>query len=297
MTRMENYQAVRSGLDIGRSVADYWERAAPNTTEEQRTKRIRAVNDVLQGRSAHTVEELFGLLGTDTQGDALRRDILDFLAQKERLDRPYTSEGVMADGLRLAYRHNRDRPSKVIDQATYDRAAKEGFPLYFFRESYFDRVTLYCLPEYADCNFSYFDNCSFQVCRISGATFDGATLTGCAFHTARLDHVTFFSASLTHTHFRDSSLNWVSFQTARLKSCSTIDCILQNVGFLNASLDGCVYGRITAENTRCLHTAQITQSGATEDECAQNRAGILQSLCPKREVTPSRAPEKRRGGR
>ena len=39
---MEIYKAVRSGLDISRSVADYWEQTAPNTTNEQRAKRIRA---------------------------------------------------------------------------------------------------------------------------------------------------------------------------------------------------------------------------------------------------------------
>ena len=53
---MENYKAVRSGLDISRSMADYWEQTAPNTTNEQRAKRIRAVNDILQGRSPKTVE-------------------------------------------------------------------------------------------------------------------------------------------------------------------------------------------------------------------------------------------------
>lgn len=85
---MENYKAVRSGLDISRSVADYWEQTAPNTTNEQRTKRIRAVNDILQGRSSHTVENLFDMLGDDAQAAALRRDIRDFLAQKELLDHP-----------------------------------------------------------------------------------------------------------------------------------------------------------------------------------------------------------------
>lgn len=90
---MENYQAVRSGLDIGRSVADYWEQTGPNAANEQRTKRIRAVNDILQGRSAHTAETLLDMLGTGPQGAALRRDILDFLAQKERLDHPYTGQG------------------------------------------------------------------------------------------------------------------------------------------------------------------------------------------------------------
>ncbi len=294
---MENYQAVRSGLDISRSVADYWERTAPDTTEGQRTKRLRAVNDILQGRSTHAVETLLDMLGTDAQAAALRRDILDFLAQKERLDRPYSSQGVMAYGPHLTYYHSRDRPLKVIDQTLYDRAVREGFPLDFFRESYFDRVTLYCLPERADCNLSYFEGCSFQVCRISGATFDGATLEGCAFHTARLDHVTFFSASIAHTHFHDSALNWVSFQAARMKSCNTIDCTLRNVGFLNAVLDGCFYGRVTAEHTRCLHTARITQGGATAEECAQNRAGVLQSLCPQQEPAPKQAQERRRGGR
>ena len=292
---MENYQAVRSGLDISQTIADCLEQTAPHTYNgSNRVKTIRAINDILQGRSARTTEELLAGLKGLTLAAALRRDIQDFLAQKDRLDRPYSSMGVMAYPSRLAH-HSRERPLKVIDQALYDRAAREGFPLEFFRKSYFDHVTLYCLPEHADCNFSYFDSCSFQVCRISGATFDGATLTSCAFHTARLDHVTFFSASIIYTRFCDSSFNWVSFQMARMKSCSTIDCDLHNVGFLDTILDGCSYGRVTAENTRCLHTAQITQSGATEEECAQNRAGILQALCPQQEPTPRRTPEKRRG--
>ena len=292
---MENDQAVRSGLDISRSVVDYWERTAPNTMDGARTKRIQSVNDILQGRSAQTVETLLDMLGTDDRGSAIRRDILDFTARKERLDRPYASPGVMAYPPGLSYYHSRDRPLKVIDQALYDKAAREGFPLDFFPESYFDRVTLYCLPDHTDCNFSCFDGCSFQVCRIREATFDGAALTDCAFHTARLDHVTFFSARIAHTHFHDSSLCWVSFQMARLKSCNTIDCTLRNVGFLNAVLDGCSYGRVTAEHTRCLHTAQITQGGATAEECAHNRAGVLQSLCPQQEPAPKQ--ERRRGGR
>lgn len=295
---MENYKAVRSGLDISRSVADYWEQGADRpSTSENRSKQIRAVNDILQGRSSHTLEFLFDCLGTDPQGGALRRDILDFLAQKKLLDQPYASKGVMAYNHRPAYYRGQERPLKVIDQSLYDRAAKEGFPMDFFRESYFDHVTFYCFPERADCNFSYFSNCAFQVCRISGATFDGARLDGCVFHTAKLDHVTFYTASLTHTHFHDSTLNWVSFQKARLKACNTIDCALQNVGFLKATLDGCSYGRVTAEHTRCLHTAAITQGGATAEECAENRATILQNLCPQRDAAPKRAPEKRRGGR
>ena len=107
---------------------DYWERTAPNTMDGARTKQIRAVNDVLQGRSAQTVETLLDMLGTDAQGEALRRDILDFLVQKEWLDRPYSSPGVMAYPPSLAYYHSRDRPLKVIDQALYDKAAREGFP-------------------------------------------------------------------------------------------------------------------------------------------------------------------------
>ena len=173
---MENYKAVRSGLDISRSVADYWEQGADRpSTSENRTKQIRAVNDILQGRSSHTLEFLFDCLGTDLQGDALRRDILDFLAQKELLDCPYSNQGCM-EYARKYTDVGRERPLKIVNQALYDRAAKEGFPMDFFRESCFDHVTFYCFPERADCNFSYFSNCAFQVCRISGATFDGTNL-------------------------------------------------------------------------------------------------------------------------
>ena len=297
-----DWKAVRNGYEISKKIADMLEEIDPaHYNGSNRAEQVRRVNDHLQGREKMPLDTLLdraALADAFHAGEvkAIRTQIQDFQAQKALLDRPYTK----SSGKQYNYRSfslDPDRSLKIVNQRLYDQAARAGFPQDFFRESYFDRVTLYCLPEQADCNFSYFDRCSFQVCRINGATFDGARLDGCEFHTARLDHVTFFAATLSYTHFHDSGLNWVSFQKARLKSCNTIDCTLQNVGFLNAVLDGCFYGRVTAEHTRCLHTAVITQGGATAEECAENRAALLRSLCPQRETAPRHVPEKRRGSK
>ena len=54
---MENYQAVRSGLDIGQTIADCLEQTDPHTYNgSNRVKTIRAINDILQGRSARPPE-------------------------------------------------------------------------------------------------------------------------------------------------------------------------------------------------------------------------------------------------
>ena len=74
------------------------------------------------------------------------------------------------------------RKLKIVNQRLYDCAAKAGFPPNFFRETYFDQVTFYCIPDHTDFNFSYFSNCTFAVCRIREATFDGATLSSSEFH-------------------------------------------------------------------------------------------------------------------
>lgn len=111
-----------------------------------------------------------------------------------------------------------------------------------------------------------------------------------------LGHATFFAASIDHTHFHDSSLKNVSFQAAHMKSCNVVDCGLDGVGFLNTTLDGCFFGRIAASDIRNLHTATITQGGATSGEADRNRDSILTALLPWR-VEQRGVPEKKRGGR
>lgn len=300
---MSEHRPVPSGLEISRRIADCLEDIDPiQYNGSNRARRVRNVNDYLQGRNDMPLDELLDWAERAQGGEyaarvqALRRSIRDFQEQKALLGQPYTRQGSRTYPYRV-WDANPERPLKIIDQQLFDRAAKDGFPPGFFRKSYFDRVTFYCLPQGADLNFSYFQDCSFIVCRIGGTTFDNASLNSCDFHTSDIDHTTFIGASLSYTHFRDSSLTWVSFQQARLNSCNTIDCVLRNVGFLNTVLDGCSYQQITADNTRYLHTARITQGGATAEECARNRAAVLQSLRPASAPQHGKQPGQRHSGR
>lgn len=170
------------------------------------------------------------------------------------------------------------RPLKVVDQKLFDKAAEQGFPSNFFRETYFDQVTLYCLPEHADFYGSTFQNCTFAVCRINAASFIGTSIYSSEFHSCVLEHTDFFKATLAHTHFHDCSLFHVTFQAASLKSCNTIDCTLDQINYLIARLDGCSFGRATASNIRNLMTATIIQGGATAEECQRNKESIFQAL-------------------
>ena len=267
------------------------------------SKIVRSLNDTLQGRSKQTVDELLadvdavcGRLGIyNSEWLMLRQAIEDFQHQKELLGRPYTKSSDKQYKYRT-FDLDPERPLKIVNQRLYDQAAKAGFPPTFFRETYFDGVTFYCIPDHTDFNFSRFHNCTFAVCRIRKATFDGASLSSSEFHSCDIQYATFFKASIAHTHFHDSTLRNVSFQEARLKFCNTVDCKLDGVGFLNATLDGCFFGRIAAQGIRHLHTANITQGGATERDVKHNREAILAALRPQqgeRQETPS----KKRGGR
>lgn len=262
---------------------------------------VRTVNDILQGRTDRTVDAfLTGLRNTGGEDYAQRveginRDIRAFLAQKALLSQPYAK----SSDKQFHYRTSTldpERPLKIVNQRIYDSAARAGFPPGFFRETYFDRVTFYCVPDHTDFNSSHFSNCTFSVCRIREAVFDGTSFHGSEFHNCAMQYVTFFKASIAHTHFHDSSLQNVSFQVARMKSCNVVDCGLDGVGFLNATLDGCFFGRVSARNIRNLNTVTITQGGATKEEADRNRDSILTALLPWR-VEQRGVPEKKRGGR
>lgn len=283
---MDEHRAVRSTLDMSKSIAFYLEVSDPaGYPSDRRAKTVWAINDILQGRAERPVEELLAEL-EEKGGDyyakevaAVRQDIQRFQTQRSLLATPYTKSSGKEYKFRL-YNADPKRPLKIINQQLFDRAAKAGFPPGFFRVSYFDQVTVYCVPKGTDFNFSTFQNCTFAVCRIENATFDGTSIYSSEFHSTEIDHTTFFHATIANTHFHDSSLKWVSFQKARLKSCNTLDCVLENVGFMDATLDGCSYGRVKARNTQYLLTAKITQGGATRDECARNRAAIFRALAP-----------------
>ena len=299
---MAEFQKVCGSHQISIRAADLLEDMRPqHYNGANRAETVRTINDILQGRTERTVDTfLTGLRNTDNGGytrrvDELGRDIRAFLEQKVLLTRPYTK----SSGKQYQYRTSTldpERPLKIVDQRIYDSAAKAGFPPGFFRETYFDRVTFYCVPDHTDFKFSHFPGCTFAVCRIREAAFDGASFYLSEFQNCAVQYATFFAASIDHTHFHDSSLKNVSFQGASLKSCNTVDCELDGVGFLNAALDGCFFGRVSARNIRNLNTAAITQGGATKEEADRSRDSVLTALLPWRAAQQG-VPEKKRGGR
>lgn len=282
---MNDYKPVRSSLDISKSIAFYLEMSDPAAFQRgDRAGSIRAANDILQGRSKQTVGELLEELerkcGAHYAAEiaAIRQAIQDFLDQKELLSHVYNKSSCSGTYHFKSYQNCNGRPLKIVDQKLFDKAAEQGFPPNFFRETYFDQVTLYCLPEYADFYGSTFQNCVFAVCRINAASFIGARIYSSEFHSCALDHADFFGATLANTHFHDCSLIHITFQTAFLKSCNTIDCTLDHINYLTAKLDGCSFGRVTASDIRNLTSATITQGGATAEECCRNRENIFQAL-------------------
>jgi len=255
---------------------------------------VRALNDILQGRSEHTVDELIAGVDTicggwkdfDEDRAILHQRIKDFQHQKGLLSQKYTKTSD------CQYQYEMHNGKKVVDQQLYDRAAQNGFPAGFFRDSFFHRVTFYCLPDGQDCTTSLFDLCTFAVCRINNmVTFQGSSFYGCEFHSCAIDSASFLGTTIAHTRFHDSSLKGISFQEVYMKSCNVIDCELERINFLCATLDGCSFGRVNAKIIRHLDTAKITQSGATSEEVKHNREAILAALRPQqgeRRETPGK---------
>ena len=282
---MSDYKPVRSSLDISKSIAFYLEMSDPAAFRKgDRAGSIRTANDILQGRSERSVEDLLTELkqkGGTYYGKeiaVLQQDIQDFLHQKGLLSQVYNKRGSGRMYHFKPYQSCNGRPLKIVDQKLFDKAAKQGFPPNFFRGTYFDQVTLYCLPEHADFYGSTFQDCAFAVCRINAASFIGASIYSSEFHSCTLEHTDFFKAALANTHFHDSSLSHVTFQAASLKSCNIIDCTLDHINYLIARLDGCSFGRVKTSDIRNLTSATITQGGATAEECRRNKEGIFQAL-------------------
>ena len=284
---MSERKAVRSTLSISQSIAYYLEMSSPGVYPPgDRAKTIRTVNDILQGRSDRSVDNLMDEVrakgGPYYAGEISRvcDEIQAFQEQKALLSKPYTK----TSGKQYKYSFmdlDPDQPLKIINQLTYDRAAKAGFPKGFFQESYFDQVTFYCLPDNANCKFSRFHNCTFAVCRLAGVRFWEASLYGCAFHSCRIAYTLFPDATLANTHFRDCSIHSAAFLRSRMSRCNTIDCAVGRLNFNGATLDSCSYGRITRlPNSRIevLETASFTMGGATQEEVQANRTAILQAL-------------------
>lgn len=282
---MNEPRAVRSTREIARSIAYYLEMSAPeNYPSGNRAKTVQEINHILQGDSRRTRDDLFAELAEKASCHAgeiegLKKDILAFEAQKRLVDRPYTK----TSNKQYKYRMNTANPKqplKIINQQLFDRAAKAGFPPDFFRESYFDHVTVYCMPDYTHCLDSVFNGCTFAVCRIAGTHFEDSRLYGSEFHSCRLSGAIFSDSTLADTHFYDCVQHRGGFIRARLNRCHMLDCLITGVTFAESALNGCSFDRVQTSQIRGLHTAAITLDGATELECRHNRDAIYQALRP-----------------
>ena len=145
---MNDYKAVRSSLDISKSIAFYLEMSDPAAFRlRDRAGSIRTINDILQGRSEKTVEAMLAELeqkgGTYYAGEIaiLRQNIQDFQHQKMMLTQPYCKSSGKTYRFRT-FDNSIGRSLKIVDQKLFDRAAKAGFPPGFFRETYFDQVNI-----------------------------------------------------------------------------------------------------------------------------------------------------------
>ncbi len=281
---MPDYQAVSSGHEISKKIADLLEDIDHiQYNGNNRARRVRNVNDYIQGRNDMPLEPLLDWAAKADSGAyagrvaAVRQMLQAFQRQKSLLGRPYQMPHSLKSTYKCCLPERSDR-AKVIDQETFDRAAQSGFPYGFFRHSFFDGVDLYCIPDGEDCSCSTFQNCSFVASRVHGAMFLHSCLYGCEFHSCDIQDTTFLGTTFANTHFKDCTLRKDSFLAAHLKSCLTVDCIMEEIDFSHAALDGCTYGRIQAGDIRNLASAKITQGGATAEECAENRAAVFRAF-------------------
>lgn len=295
---MDDYRAVQGSHSLSLSIFDLLADAAPQFYPESiRVSIIGEINRVLQGSPDMPLTtnwlqwELREKAGAfyPKRTETLCREVEDFFAQKAMLTIPYTKTSNEEYKYRT-WDFDPKHPLKRINQRLYDSAAKAGFPPGFFKDSHFEKVTLYCIPDYVDLSGSHFQECNFSVCRIVGAYFADATLYSSAFDTCHMENTSLIRASLDHTHFHNCAFSQVSWNTAHLSSCNTINCTMEGVIFFHTTLDGCSYGRVTAREIIDLDTAIITMGGATDKECAQNKASIFEALgVPLPAPTPRRS--------
>ncbi len=290
---------MRDGHDIAVSLADYLEDSAPKQYPPgNRAGTVHRLNDILQGRARQTTDGLLAEIaeygGDAEKSESFIQDIRDFLRQKamlpvplpyQRAEWPTPPETLDTIGY--------DPALKIIDQKLYDEAAERGFPPSFFRESFFDHVTLYCVPDYMSCARSVFQDCSFSVCRLWGIDFSQASIYSTDFGTAMMHDVTFDGATLAHTRFFDCSMSGISFADARLASCRMLDCKLERASFKGTTLDDCAFDRMQAETITGLYRATVTQGGATEEECRRNREAVYRALRPGKPIPRERQRSKR----
>lgn len=301
---MITFKPVRGGSKICQSIADLLEQSDPvRYNGANRTETIRACNDILQGRSDLSLDMLCDLLDRVCapahayQVREIKQEIEDFFTQKALRSRSYTKIGVQKYTIQL-WDLDIQHSMKIVDQEIFDDAVQHGFPPDFFKYASFDNVMIYCMPDGADCSFSRFTSCCFSVCGVRGAVFDHTNFDNTDFHSALLQDVNFTGANIAHSHFRDCDLLCVSFREARMKSCWMLDCSMDHIDFRGATLDGTTFGRIKAQYVSNLHSAVITQGGATEYEVQSLRESIFEELCVPvpPEKKQSRQKKPRRGG-
>ena len=256
-----------------------------NYPPSDRARTVRAVNDILQGASTRTTDDLLVELeekGGDYYAGEIRgvkNDILAFQAQKLLIGQPYTKTSGRQYHYKLFERDGYP-PLKVVNQRLFDWAAKGGFPPGFFESAYFDHVTIYCMPDYTECAHSIFQDCTFAVCRMVGTHFEDTSLYSSEFHSCCLSGAIFSDSTLADTHFYDCVQHRGGFIRSQLRRCNFLDALMTGVTFAESTLDGCSFDRVRANRIRGLHTATITQGGATEEECRHNREAIYKALRP-----------------
>lgn len=282
---MAEYQKVKSTMEISMAITDFLELFSRRRINGgERSKAVREINDILQGRSERTVDELLEEVREKSHNcypgavDGFRRDIMAVQAQKALLSVPYDRIG----NEQYEYKtHLEDGcpPLKIIDQELFDRVALvDGFPPDFFKGALFERVTVYCMPDNADCTGSSFRNCFFATCRIKGGQFADCSIYDSEFHSCLLEDTAFLHSTLAHTFFMDDIFKKARFDHSRLKFCIFRDAKMEAVSFRNADLDGSSFSRINARNIRGLRTAAITCGGATEEEVRQIRKDTFRAL-------------------
>lgn len=293
------YKAVCSSLEISQRLQDLLEELDPKRFHgRNRAGNIRAFNNILQGRSDKSSKDFFVELEQMADGrfpervGQITRSAAEFQEQKALLSRPYTKTSNKKYKFRT-WGSPISGERKIINQRLFDYAAKAGFPPDFFRCSYFENVTFYCLPDGADFAGSRFKECTFAVCRIVGANFKDAVFRDSEFHSCRLENTSFEWANIVHTRFRDCEIRSVSFQDAMLKACLTADCVMDTVDFQRAVLDGSTYGGITASGITNLPSAEITQGGATTEEVRRLAVSTFRELGVP--MFPARQPPGRKG--
>ena len=220
---MPDYQAVLSGHEISRKIVDLLEVVYPiQYNGHRRARYLRNINDHIQGRNDLPLEPMLEWTARVENGayaekvEALRQSIQAFQTQKALLTQAY-DKGPSED--RFSYKTFDAGPGqslKIVDQTIYDQAAQAGFPIGFFRDAYFDHVTLYCMPDGALCADSIFRSCKFNVCRLVEVDVRDASLYDCEFHSCLLRNVQFPNSFLSCTHFRDCDLQSLSLTNTRL---------------------------------------------------------------------------------